>query len=730
MRIAVPLVLALSFLPACGSGPPADEPPPVVDAYELEAPWSIGSGGHFGGLGMDTDEPFGRGVPLPPAIRVLPAGTSVLVTPEHAGFHVGDLAAGRTRFTLRVLDAEIERPVNDAQVRLYRLREKNGDRVEPNWRRRVGPAFYPGSDGSVRIDVEGEGRVALVARAPGCVPVTAILDPLTGVGKRTGLLRGGVGVAPDGASATLWIGGGGRVSGRVHDETGEPLACAAVLVAPPDTVETSPDRLAYITNGDEARFLSAIFETGPYGRFDVRGLPTPGRYAVFAARATDATGRSEDVVFLPETRELAADVTLVPSSDLRVRVLDDRGRVIEEPWVTMDVSWGQKTATQTTESEPGLRWFVGVMPGPVRLRVNAEGLVGTVRDVEFDGVGEQEIVVTLRRGATLTGRLTSPDGAPLEGVEVRFAGGGTERRGETDADGRYELAGLPAAKGVVQIFQPGNFRSALRRGVSVADSPVDFTLQPLSAIRGRLDPRPECGEVTYIGPGGARSNWKRRTVDVAPDGTFVVEGIDGSRAFDLLIWPGAGACHVLRGTKLVPGETLDIGTLDGAPSARLVGRVVDAAGRPLPGATVYLEQFPVAQDVRVRTDARGEFTIPFAAGSSGVLVVEASDLPKTHYSLDRDPERTAVELCVHPGGTVAGTLPTTDAGARHAAYVEFRRKGGPGRWVATAEAGLGVYEIRLPAGTYTSRVRVKRRWIGGETVTVTDGAKIVLSIAK
>ncbi len=723
--IAAALLLAVA---ACGT-PRAEEAPsatnpdaPVTVAEPVAEPIKIVFEPPFTGPYVDIDTPVVTTAPQPHPVRRLTTSDRVLVTATDWGLHDDRETEGTRPFRLLVVDAVTEAVVPDAEIRFFRVSDRG-----PDWRQQLPARLYADETGTVNVDVALDARVAMVARAPECLPVTAILDPLAGVRTREGLLGRGLVVGPSGESATLFVGGGGRLHGVVTDEDGLPLADAVVRISPPDETQRQPWRHGYLVDADAKRFLSPMCTTDAEGAYDLRGVAVPGRYVVLAGRAHDATGRSAETLFLPETDEACADVRLEPRSMLIVRVMDADETPQPEAWIELQATWGPKTPDVSDGAATG-EWRYGpLLAGEYRMSVNAPDLVGERRVVTVDGLRESTQTFLLNRGGALTGRLTNPSGTPISGVEVRFTNRSSRHSAKSDDDGRFSIPGVSADPGTVQIFTPPGHRSYLRRKVVPTGDPLEITLEPLSSIRGRVLPVPACGTVTYSGPGGSRTGWKTREIAVDDDGTFLIDGIDGVRAFDMLLWPGGGACHILRGTKLTSGKTLDIGTIDGSPEARLTGHVVDENGEPLPGATVFLEQFPVAQRVRTRTDADGSFTLPLNARGDGLLVVKADGLPTTHVPLAVDPDRRRVSLQVLPGGTVAGTLPTTGSG-RQSSYIEFRRKAGPGRWVANATAGLGLYEVRLPAGTYTTRGRINGKWVAGDEVEVRSGGKHVVSI--
>jgi hypothetical protein len=53
-------------------------------------------------------------------------------------------------------------------------------------------------------------------------------------------------------------------------------------------------------------------------------------------------------------------------------------------------------------------------------------------------------------------------------------------------------------------------------------------------------------------------------------------------------WCSTSRAVVLRGVRVEPGETVDVGTVTALPGRQVIGRVLDSAGVPVPDARVKL----------------------------------------------------------------------------------------------------------------------------------------------
>ncbi len=307
---------------------------------------------------------------------------------------------------------------------------------------------------------------------------------------------------------------------------------------------------------------------------------------------------------------------------------------------------------------------------------------------------------TLPEGATVSGRLLDPDGAPVEGLTVWVIGAEEENSGWgrpalSDAAGDFVAVGLDApasgpglwAVGVVGEGWPtqygfGTYDTDLAERFEIpalSDQDLgDWELLPGIVVRG-----------TATGPDGpladadvhVYANSQIRTVQTEADGSYEADGLP---AGDVLPWvsaEGHGLTYfpnVDRPTSFLPdpgeGNTLEGADLVAPFEATLPLRVVDAAtGLPLAEVQVLLYNDTHTVGRGDRTDESGLVTIDQLFAGEYELYVWASDSGHADdwvRDADGEPARFVVvgeqaneevEVALAPAASLHGTV-TDDAG--------------------------------------------------------------------
>jgi protocatechuate 3,4-dioxygenase beta subunit len=283
---------------------------------------------------------------------------------------------------------------------------------------------------------------------------------------------------------------------------------------------------------------------------------------------------------------------------------------------------------QTREAYSGLDGtfrFEGLEPGAYRLIVNKPGFVNPgPRDILNPpplirieaGKASTAAVLTLERGAVITGRVLSPNGQPVSDTRV-----GVFRRSQRAPDGQLIMAGPPATTNDL-----GEFRL---HSLAAGEYFVQAGPRPASPM-ARTAP-----SATMIAP------------------TFYPGTTDPATAQPLSVGRGV----TLTGIEVVLLE---------APAFSVRGVVVDDAGRPVENAAVMLladsaaGMSTLASPGRTRTSADGQFRIDGVMAGTYVARASAPDVTKSSPS-------TGVL-----GGTIGGTVgPLTGglAGAVGPAYM-------------------------------------------------------------
>ncbi len=427
-----------------------------------------------------------------------------------------------------------------------------------------------------------QGRASFRAVAPGSVSASTDLG---------GHVEASV-VAGETTELELVLPLGLRVSGRVVDPGGAPVANAAV----------------WVSQGYGQRGLgSVVARSAGDGRFLLEDVQ-PGRY--IAARAA-GFGPSLSELLARDAGNVDLELALSPLGGALVCLVSDpsgaplpRARVRVDDSSTAQfradgrMAWFHGFQEQRTDAD-GRCSFEGLVPGHVRLRVLARDAALHDTHVRIDSGTRSSYEARLAPGAAVFGSCTTPDGLPAAGLTVRPAGeldaSGFDPVTRTDEAGRFRLTNLRA--GHIQIKA-----SAQDQGVARAE----LELEP----GGSLEWSPQLatghvltGVVSEAGAPLAGAQVSARRMD--REAWFGSSVSDADGRYTVLDCPAGARLHVRLKRALtggVPRLILDdvdplAGELDfdltriAAASVTLRGVVVDASGLARAG-NVYAARDP------------------------------------------------------------------------------------------------------------------------------------------
>ncbi|MEZ5966737.1 MAG: sigma-70 family RNA polymerase sigma factor [Planctomycetota bacterium] len=263
-----------------------------------------------------------------------------------------------------------------------------------------------------------------------------------------------------------------------------------------------------------------------------------------------------------------------------------------------------------TDGEGRYRLDVGSGAASRPLLVQAAGYVQQLVQTNIpEGAATQTLDVILQPGTSIAGQVLDPTGAPAAGVEVRASG--AFRSVRSDADGRF----------VFDSIQPEtNHRIEARtRGYALAatdakagDHDVELRLRTGVALTGhvrRRDGQPVAGAAVRVRVG--RFDQAGTLAHCDHDGSFRIEDLPCATKVQVSASKaGFASAHTEVELDAVDGEVefrLD-------PGGSVRGRVVDEAGRPVAGASVYAERagddsMSRAVGRRCDSDADGRFEV-------------------------------------------------------------------------------------------------------------------------
>lgn len=279
--------------------------------------------------------------------------------------------------------------------------------------------------------------------------------------------------------------------------------------------------------------------TGPDGAYRLEGLLAMQGQAAVMVKAPGYVLRDEAMsmggVKVPEnaTGEVQHDFVMDPAATVRGRVVDADGRGVggvsvrlhggmlglqalllggaqgttgSDGWyVLFDVA-GRK-ASPEVPPPPGSEEYAGALAGMNRPRVlaSAPGYV-TGRSEPFEvppGATVDAPLVTLKRGAAVSGKVVDPGARPVAHafVEVAvetaqedfsdlmgFGDANRPRTARTAADGTFAVGSVPAGKGTVTVTAAG--LAPTRASVTIegerSPEPVEVRMRPAREARGRV----------------------------------------------------------------------------------------------------------------------------------------------------------------------------------------------------------------------------------------------------
>lgn len=620
--------------------------------YRLEA---AAAGGHAGPISLrltDETEPI--------ILRMAPAG----------------------RLRVEVLDAAARAPIAGAVVEV---------------RSGVVVSATTGEDGVAELSGVGGSDLVLHVAATGYAELARRLveaPPATGVARERVLLALGA-----------------RVGGRVTDAAGAPVAGARVVAVPATEPFPVVDRRRDgVVSDADGRWQIAAVAAGSY-RFTARHsdlAPT-----TTAPLVTDGIHPRDDV-----------DLVLSPGAMLVGSVRDGGRAPVAGADVRLvargSVTW-RFAREGFTDAEGDFR-FTGLPARPAEVVASHPVGASPVVPVELTAGRRSEVELTLSVDGTIAGVVVDEAGQELAEAQLfaepEWTGALGEReswavRGSmlevADGGGRFSFTGLPDGKYRVRAAAPNAAEAALwlAPGELLATGTTDARLVVHADGRVR-------GEVRFP-DGSAPSMFTVAVGPTAPepfagDGQFELAAPGGTHN---LIVSGPSFARAVVAATVTGGDTTDLGTITVEKSRSVGGRVLDAAGAPVPGVLVAAGSLLTGDGTKLfiedeslgaqttETDADGRFVMSgFGAGAITVIAGREGIDRTNAVRIPPGPDSVEVDLVLAPTGAIAGTV-TRDGKPVPETVVIANPIGATGQNFFVVTGSDGSYALdTLTAGSY------------------------------
>jgi len=525
------------------------------------------------------------------------------------------------------------------------------------------------------------------------------------------------------ASVRLELVSGASVSGRVVDAGGAPVAGAKVRYEGVSDWTQSPDD-SIATDAD--------------GRFQIAALPA-GSFRFEARHDEHAPGVTETIVLDGATARDNVTIRMNPSATIDGLVLDAARTPV--PWARVrvrEVTAGlpmQRTRQATADAHGKFR--VAGLPRTA-MNVVALGEQTTSKTARVDlaasATGRVELVLDVE--GLIAGTVVDGKGEPIDGAQVwaepdANAGGSSDDahlRGEqvslTDGTGAFSFHGLTPGRYKLYTQPPGSSPDydtlVLRPEVTAqaGDRAVRIVLPGDGAVTGKItfaDGKPVTLFIAGLGGWGSA-----RTVTTKKDGAFELRDLP-PREYRITFRGNGFAEKSLDPITVAPGKTSDVGTITVQAGRSISGRVVDAQGVPVAGATVLAGAMlwgtgskasapsgmggpPGAGTIKeTTTNERGEFVIIGVGRGPRHLVAEHDTLgrsvPITLPTTDRSVTDISVTLVAF--GALEGNV-TIGGAAASRIVVNAQSKTVPQSMYSVITSADGTYRFdHLAPDTYS-----------------------------
>jgi hypothetical protein len=421
---------------------------------------------------------------------------------------------------------------------------------------------------------------------------------------------------------------------------------------------------------------------------------TDGKYKLTVAEGQLLVAASE-ASYAPQSRFVevgangaTADFQLVPGGVIEGIVRDEQtrepmaGAIVLAQRDSPAMMLGERATHDVTTGSDGRFRITGLRPGAYELRARAAQRASHSSTIVGLGVAEQvsDVEILVGKAPVIRGVVVDETGVPAPSVDVSaFSGPGEGGEAKSDAKGAFVIEGLAAGHymlmGRSEQFVPGGPTS-----VELADKDLDgvkVTVHRGLRIKGHVERRQVCEVEIDLDEDGFGAG-RGMLMLLAPTTTTT----DGE--FDL--GPAHPAAYQLtarcpsgeQGDKKIEAKAgMPEVVIEVKPGASIAGKVIDGAGKPVPGVAVSaalqggterttIVNGVVTSGVQALTNAAGAYELRgLAAGSYRLGVLDRGrPLPMkspAKVSVTAVEHKTGVALTVdRPDGVIRGIVTSSD----------------------------------------------------------------------
>lgn len=450
------------------------------------------------------------------------------------------------------------------------------------------------------------------------------------------------------------------ILGRVLGAGGEPASRAAVHLEP---IPATYERAALRMQGRPGPDAVADTRTAADGTFELEA-PEAGPWKVVVSAAGMLTAELRLVALVEET--VLPPLTLSPAADLEIRLVDVEGRPLPGAVGAFGLAnrgpWRAQIRLAPA-GEDGVAHLPLGRDEKIHLEILAHGYPLVIYEVS----DETSIRIEVPEGVVHPVRILDRQRRPLPRA-VAFQGSALLPLGASDEEGRLSLVLQAETPMEVKVVNAERWNGAFDFPPAAREEIRDLRLDPPTVVRGQVLDLATRDPVAGATVWAVRGEW----VQTGSRGGYeLAVGVYKSR------WVQAAAAGYQQGhAQLARVDVTEAPLIALAPAATVSGKVVDEAGKLLPGVSVDLRLKPqsgqrmmsVQRAMRDgwqgRTSRSGSFRVAGVPSGIGLLLsFEAPGYAPSQLELDPlEPfeRRSEIEAVMRPGRLAVGRVIDTD----------------------------------------------------------------------
>jgi protocatechuate 3,4-dioxygenase beta subunit len=463
----------------------------------------------------------------------------------------------------------------------------------------------------------------------------------------------------------------GRISGRVIDDSGKPVAAAGMTVS------------SALSSGPSFFMAQPEHFSSPTGEFVLGGIDTDQALIVSAARRTYPTGKSEVLKLAPG--ELKRNVSIVVPAGITVsgKVIDvDRKPMAgvavlsfehiqqnSDVLLSFGISRSYDRADQLQTGSDGTFAF-RVKEGMYDIAFRKDGFPVKILKSTAVKPGLAPLEITMEPGVEISGRALRPDGSPLAGasVNVFVQEAPSPPPSLTDANGAFVVTGLIPTMYQVNVLKQDESLGAYK---NVKAPARDVVLQVqegshVGAIVVDADHAPvldfQAGLTTAQVNGNSVNRFGAPSQSFhTDDGHFRLEHVRAGPYELTVSAPG----YVIKRTpvKIEEGKDLDDIEVALAHGSSLTFHVTGPDGSPLSGVNIRentqqggMQMMDFQNMLNGSTTENGEVTFPDLEATDKAFNINKQGYVSQRKTVKVSGKETRVDIQLSGGKTVNGSV--------------------------------------------------------------------------